>query len=123
MKKLALVPILLLALVPILFLAQASYFDMNGTVVDVLSPSSLLIGNKTVALKDVDTAGLSPGLYTHLTNDLKKWLIGKDVYVKAGYVYLDLVGSYNSKSVNEMIQNDIVHLRDDIIYCCDWTFY
>jgi hypothetical protein len=123
MKTLALVPILLLALMPILFLAQASYFDMKGTVVDVLSPSSLLIGNKTIVLDDVDTTGLSPGMYAYLTNDLKKWLIGKDVFVKAGYVYLDLVGSYNSKSVNEMIQNDIGHLKDEMFYCCDWTFH
>jgi hypothetical protein len=108
-----------LALVPILLLAQASYFDMNGTIVDVLSPGSLLIGNKTVSLTDVDTSGLSGGLYAYLMNDLKKWLTGKDVFVKAGYVYFDLVGSYNSVSINEMIQKEISNLKDEMIYCCD----
>jgi hypothetical protein len=123
MKTLALVPILLLALTPILSIAQASNFDTKGTVVDVLSPSSLLIGNKTVGLKDVDTSSLPPGLYTYLMYDLKKWLIGKDVFVKGGYVYLDLVGSYNSKSVNEMVQNEIGKLQDEMLYCCDRIIY
>ena len=106
----------MLALVPILLLTQVSYFDMRGTIVNVLSPTSLQIDSETVNLVGVDPSGITPGQYLYLISDLKEWLIGKDVFVKGGYVYFDLVGSYNSVSINEMIQKEIQDLRDDLAY-------
>jgi hypothetical protein len=106
----------MLALVPILLLTQVSYFDMQGTIVNVLSPTSLQIDSETVNLVGVDPSGITPGQCLYLIGDLKDWLIGKDVFVKGGYVYFDLVGSYNSVSINEMIQKEIQDLRDDLAY-------
>ena len=40
--------------------------------------------------------------------DLKDYYIGKDVFVKGNYVYLDLQGAYNSESLNEIIQKEIL---------------
>ncbi|NTV27826.1 MAG: hypothetical protein HGA93_03995 [Methanothrix sp.] len=101
-----------LALIPVILLLQASYFDMQGTITDAISPSSLLIGNNTVNLADVDASELNGRQYACLMNDLKNRLPGKDVFVKGGYVYFDLTGSYNSVSINEMIQKDISDLKD-----------
>jgi hypothetical protein len=108
-----------LALIPVILLLHASYFDMQSTIEDVISPSSLLIGNTTVNLADVDASGLNQRQYTHLMNDLKSRLPGKDVFVKDGYVYFDLTGSYNSLSINEMIQTDISDLKERRRFFCD----
>lgn len=96
---------------------QASYFDMEATIARVDSPSSLLIDNKTVKLADVDASGLTGGQFNYLMNDLNDWLLGKDVFVKDDYVYFNLGGSYNSISINEMIQNDIKKLMEEPAFC------
>jgi hypothetical protein len=36
--------------------------------------------------------------------------------VKGNYVYFDLQGAYNSESINEMIQKEIMDLRDQQYY-------
>jgi hypothetical protein len=101
-----------LAIIPVILLLQAPYFDMQGTIMNVISPSSLLIGNNTVILADVDASGLNQKQYAYLMDDLKSSLLGKDVFVKGGYVYFDLTGSYNSHSVNEMTQKEISDLKE-----------
>jgi len=103
-----------LVLIPILILLQASYFDMQGTIAGVNSPNSLLIDNKTVNLVKVDPSGLTRGQYSYLMNDLNDWLMGKDVFVKDEHVYFDLKGSYNSISINEMIQRRIKNLEEEL---------
>lgn len=108
-----------LALIPVILLLQASYFDMQGTIVDVISPSSLLIGNITVNLADVDGSGLTTRQYAYLMNDLKSSLPGKDVFVKGGYVYFDLTGSYNSHSINEMTAKEISDLKESCKFVYD----
>ena len=108
-----------LALIPAILLLQASYFDMQGTIVDVISPSSLLIGNDTVILADVDASGLTARQYAYLMKDLQSSLPGKDVFVKGGYVYFDLTGSYNSHSINEMTQKDISDLKETCKFVYD----
>jgi hypothetical protein len=108
-----------LALIPVILLLQASYFDMQGTIVNVISPSSLLIGNETVVLADVDVSGLTARQYAYLMNDLRSSLLGKDVLVKGGYVYFDLTGSYNSKSINEMTQKEISDLKEACKFAYD----
>jgi hypothetical protein len=108
-----------LALIPVILLLQASYFDMQGTVMNVISPSSLLIGNNTVTLVDVDASGLNQKQYAYLMDDLKSSLQGKDVFVKGGYVYFDLTGSYNSRSINEMTQKEISDLKEMRDFYCD----
>jgi hypothetical protein len=60
-----------LALIPVILLLQASYFDMQGTIINVISPSSLMIGNNTVTLADVDASGLNQRQYAYLMDDLK----------------------------------------------------
>ena len=101
-----------LALIPVILLLQASYFDMQGTIMNVISPSSLMIGNNTVTLADVDASGLNQKQYAYLMDDLKSSLQGKEVLVKGGYVYFDLTGSYNSHSINEMTQKEISDLKE-----------
>jgi hypothetical protein len=108
-----------LALIPVILLLHASYFDMQGTIMNVISPSSLLIGNNTVNLADVDASALNQRQYAHLMDDLKSSLQGKDVFVKGGYVYFDLTGSYNSDSINLMVQKEISDLRKMSRYFCD----
>ena len=108
-----------LVLIPIILLLQASYFDMQGTVMEVISPSRLLIGNNTVDMVDVDASDLNMRQYFYLMNDLKNSLQGKDVFVKGGYVYFDLTGSYNSMSINEMTQKEISDLMDMSRFFCD----
>lgn len=88
----------------------ASSFDMSGTITDVLTPSSVLIGKENVDLEGVDSSDLNSAAYAYLMIDLKEWLIGKDVFVKGNRVYFDLNGAYNSVSINEMIQKDIADL-------------
>jgi hypothetical protein len=112
-----------LALIPVILLLQASYFDMQGTVVNVISPSSLLIGNNTVTLVDVDASGLNQRQYAYLMDDLEGRLQGKDVFVKGGYVYFDLTGSYNSYSINEMIQKEISDIKEMRRFYCDGFCY
>jgi hypothetical protein len=86
-------------------------FDMKGTITNILSPSSIVIGNYVVNLVGVDPSGLYGSTYFYLMEDLKSYYIGKDVLVKGNYVYLDLNGAYNSQSINEMIQNKISELQ------------
>jgi len=95
--------------------AQNSGFDMRGTITNVLSPSSIVIGKEVVSLDGVDPSGLYRFKYAYLMDDLR-YYIGKDVLVKGNYVYLDLQGSYNSESINEMIQKEISDLRDQQDY-------
>jgi hypothetical protein len=108
-----------LAIIPVILLLQASYFDMQGTIMNVISPSSLLIGNNTVNLADVDASGLNQRQYAYLMDDLKSRMLGKDVFVKGGYVYFNLTGSYNSVSINEMIQKDISDIKEMRRFLCD----
>ena len=91
-------------------------FDMSGTVTNVLSPSSIAIDTVVVNLDGVDPSGLYRFTYSYLTQDLKDYYIGKDVFVKGNYVYLDLQGAYNSESINEMIQKDILSLLEQQDY-------
>ena len=88
-----------------------SNFDMRGTITNVLSPSSIVIGRDMVNLDGVDPSGLYRFTYSYLMDDLK-YYIGKDVFVKGNYVYLDLQGAYNSESINELIQKEILDLRE-----------
>ena len=91
-------------------------FDMSGTITNVLSPSSIVIDTDVVNLDGVDPSGLHRFTYSYLTRDLKDYYIGKDVFVKGNYVYLDLQGAYNSESINEMIQKDILSLLEQQDY-------
>ena len=105
----------MLALIPLLILVQLSFFDMQGTISDVYSPTSLKIDNTTVHLDGVDPSGLNYTQYRILMRILDDWLVGKDVFVKGGYVYFDLGGSYNSVSINDMIQNRIQDLKENFM--------
>jgi hypothetical protein len=87
-----------------------SSFDMKGTITNVLSPSSLVIGRNVVNLDGVDASGLYRSTYVYLMEDLRSYYIGKDVLVKGNYTYFDLNGAYNSESLNEMIQKEISDL-------------
>jgi hypothetical protein len=91
-------------------------FDMRGTITNVLSPSSIVVGMNLVNLDSVDPSGLYRFTYSYLMDDLKGYYIGKDVFVKGKYVYFDLQGAYNSESINEMIQKEIMDLRDQQDY-------
>ncbi|HUI39403.1 MAG TPA: hypothetical protein VLY86_00575 [Methanothrix sp.] len=106
----------IVALVPLLIMVQASYFDMHGTVTQVISPTTLIVDGKEVNLTGVDPSELNSAQYTYLMLDLNDMVIGKDVFVKDGYVYYDLVGSYDSVSINEMIQKEIFDLEYDYPY-------
>lgn len=88
-----------------------SSFDMKGTITNVLSPSSMVIGRNVVNLDGVDAFGLYRSTYIYLMEDLKSYYIGKDVLVNGNYTYFDLQGAYNSESVNEMIQKEILDLQ------------
>jgi hypothetical protein len=88
-----------------------SGFDMKGTITNVLSPSSIVIGSYVVNLVGVDASGLYRSTYVYLMEDLKSYYIGKDVLVKGNYTYFDLQGSYNSESINEMIQKEISDMQ------------
>jgi len=103
-----------LVLIPILILVQASFFDMQGTISDVLAPNTLMINDELITLEGVDPSGLNAIQNYVLMNNLRDWLIGKDVYVKGNYAYFDLQGSYSSVSINEMIQGDIQDIKDNL---------
>jgi hypothetical protein len=92
-----------------------SGFDMRGKITNVLSPSSIVVDKVVVNLGGVDPSGLYRFTYAYLMDDLR-YYIGKDVLVKGNYAYLDLQGSYNSESINEMIQKEISDLRDQQDY-------
>lgn len=96
--------------------ASGSSFDMSGTITDVLTPSNILVGKEKVNLENVDSSNLNSAAYAYLTQDLKEWLIGKEVFVKGNRVYFDLNGAYNSVSINEMIQKEIADLWDEQCY-------
>ena len=87
-----------------------SSFDLKGTITNVLSPSSIVIGRDMVNLDGVDASGLYRSTYVYLMEDLRSYYIGKDVLVKGNYTYFDLNGAYNSESLNEMIQKEISDL-------------
>ena len=93
-----------------------SGFDMKGTITNILSPSSIVIGKEVVNLDGIDSSGLYWFTYSYLMDDLEQYYIGKDVFVKGNYVYLDLQGAYNSESINEMIQKEILDLREQQDY-------
>ncbi|MGV8126081.1 MAG: hypothetical protein ACP5PV_02575 [Methanothrix sp.] len=97
---------------------------MNGTITKVLSPSSIVIGTVAVHLDDVDASGLNNCAYPYLMRDLE-YYIGKNVFVKGNKVYLDLIGAYNSVSVNEQIQMEILSLEKDQEYgnLCESLYY
>jgi hypothetical protein len=92
-----------------------SGFDMRGKITNILSPSSIVVDKAVINLGGVDSSGLYRFTFSYLMDDLK-YYIGKDVLVKGNYVYLDLQGSYNSISINEMIQKEISDLRDQQDY-------
>jgi len=112
-----------LALIPMILLLQASYFDMQGTILAVNSPNSLLIGNdtvnKTIILEGVDTSSLNKKQYDYLMSDIKGLLKGKSVFVKGNIVYFDLTGSYNSHSINDMIKKEIADLIEMRKFFCE----
>lgn len=87
-----------------------SSFDLKGTITNVLSPSSIVIGRDMVNLDGVDASGLYRSTYVYLMEGLRSYYIGKDVLVKGNYTYFDLNGAYNSESLNEMIQKEIADL-------------
>jgi hypothetical protein len=93
-----------------------SSFDMRGTITNVLSPSSIVVGSVIVNLDGVDTSGLYRYTYSYLVQDIRQYYIGKQVFVKGNYVYLDLQGAYNSESINEMIQKESVNLQEQQDY-------
>jgi hypothetical protein len=95
--------------------APNSNFDTRGTISNILSPSSIVVDKVVVNLVGVDPSGLYRFTYAYLMDDLR-YYVGKDVFVKGNYVYLDLQGSYNSVSINEMIQKEISDLRDQQDY-------
>jgi hypothetical protein len=92
-----------------------SGFDMRGKITNVLSPTSIVVDKVVINLDGVDLSGLYRFTYAYLMDDLM-YYVGKDVLVKGNYVYLDLQGSYNSESINEMIQKEISNLRDQQDY-------
>lgn len=108
-----------LLLIPLLLLVQASYFDMHGTITDVIAPSAIIVNNTTIDLADVNSTGLTHNQYIRLMKDLDTKLLNKDVFIKGNYSYFDLIGSYNSVSINEMIQKMIDDLKDERRRYCD----
>ncbi|MFB3764175.1 MAG: hypothetical protein ACE14P_02895 [Methanotrichaceae archaeon] len=96
-------------------------FDMQGTITDVLTPSSVLVGDKTINLAGVDSSGLNAAYYAYLMQDLKDYYIGKDVFVKGNYIYFDLGGEYNVDSINGKIQKEIDDLAEAQYY--DTCYY
>ncbi len=86
-------------------------FDMSGTITNILSPESIAVDGTVVNLDGVDASGLYRYTYIYLMRDLKENYLGKDVFVKGNYVYLNLQGAYNAVSINEMIQKEIDDLQ------------
>lgn len=104
-----------LILIALISLLQVPYFDTQGTINRVNSPSSMVIGNdtanKTVILDGVDASGLNNKQYAYLMSDIQGYFPGKSVLINGSYVYFDLVGSYNAQSINEMIERKISDLE------------
>ncbi len=69
--------------------------------------------NKTIELDGVDYSGLFRSTYDFLIRDLYGYYVGKQVLIKGNTIYLDLIGSNNSQSINHMIQEEIDHLREE----------
>lgn len=46
-------------------------FDIQGTITNVLTPSSILVGKETVSLADVDPSGLNAATYEYLMQDIR----------------------------------------------------
>ena len=65
-----------LSLIILVSLIQSPQFDMQGTIIRVNSPSSMVIGNetinRTVLLDGVDASGLNNLKYDYLMRDLKE---------------------------------------------------
>lgn len=121
-RRLMLALIAVLSISEVLVFAEAnqgvsvSSFDMRGTITDVVTPSSILVGKTEINLESVDSSGLNSAANAYLMQDLKDWLIGKDVFVKGNRVYFDLHGAYNSVSINEQIQKEIDDLKEEQYY-------
>jgi len=111
------------ALIILASLMQTPLFDMQGTIIRVNSPSSMVIGNetvnRTVLLDGVDASGLNNLQYDYLMRDLQGYLPKKTVLINGSQVYFDLVGSYNSQSINEMIEKKISHLEQMPEFFCE----
>jgi hypothetical protein len=99
-------------------------FAMSGTITNILSPASIVVDGSVVNLEGVDSSGLYRFTYAYLIEDLKENYLGKDVFVKGNYVYLDLQGAYNAVSINEMIQKEIsdMQLQQDYGTIYGWTY-
>ena len=111
------------ALIILASLMQTPLFDMQGTIIRVNSPSSMVIGNetvnRTVLLDGVDASGRNNLQYDYLMRDLQGYLPKKTVLINGSQVYFDLVGSYNSQSINEMIEKKISHLEQMPEFFCE----
>ena len=111
------------ATVILVSLLQTPHFDMQGTIIRVNSPSSVVIGNetvnRTVLLDGVDASGLNNLQYDYLMKDLQGYLPKKRVLINGSQVYFDLVSSYNSQSINETIEKKISHLEQMPDYFCE----
>jgi hypothetical protein len=111
------------AMIILVSLLQTPHFDMQGTIIRVNSPSSVVIGNETanriVLLDGVDASGLNNLQYDYLMRDLQGYLPKKRVLVNDSQVYFDLVGSYNAQSINEMIEKKISHLEQIPDFFCE----
>ncbi len=99
-------------------------FDMSGTITNILSPASIVVDRSVVNMEGVDSSGLYRFTYAYLIEDLKENYLGKDVFVKGNYVYLDLQGAYNAVSINEMIQKEIsdLQMQQDYGTIYGWTY-
>jgi hypothetical protein len=107
-----------LALIPILIMVQASYFDTQGTITDVLAPNSLKINDKIINLEGVNPTGLNRIQYVILMNNLRDWLIGKDAFLSKETTCTSICTAYNSVSINEMVQtiSRILKITSEITY-------
>jgi hypothetical protein len=95
-------------------------YDVHGPITDIISPTSILIGNDTVVDLNIDLeysnpADLSAANYEFVMDYLKDKLIGKEVYVRNDYAFYDLNGAMNSVTLNRMIQKEITYRID-----CQW---
>ena len=119
------------ALIILVSLLPTPLFDMQGTIIRVNSPSSMVIGNetanKTVLLDGVDASGLNNLQYDYLMTDLQGYLPKKKVLINGSRVYFDLGGSYNSQSINEMIEKKISDLEQMPDLFCEgydcWLYF
>ncbi len=117
-----------LYLIILVSLVQSPQFDMQGSIIRVNSPSSMVIGNdtvnKTVILDGVDASGLNNLKYNYLMSDLNGYLLKKSVLVNGRHVYFDLVESYNARSINEIIEKKISDLEEmPDLFCEGYDFW